>query len=290
MRKTTLLALAFALITAPATAQTLRFDTNVGSFNIVLNPTDNPNLQGHVDNFLGYVGLGRYHYSAINRAPEDFVIQMGGFSAFPGSSDTTSRPFQSIESGPQVVVDSDNNGTVDFDTSELSNTIGTISLALSNSTNSGTSSFFINLSDNSDSLDRFFVNEENFIEFLPFAEIQSIDSLDAITDLEQIDLSTALGSPGNLAFIDVPVVDETRFVVVQDVTIVEADEDFSFVGPIQRALGIENLASSSAAASALSSSSSSSAAVSGIPEPTAFCLALLAGAGLAGVRRRRAYH
>src|SRR5918995_108191 len=72
------------------TAQTVRFMTNVGSFDMVLNPNNDPNLQRLVGNLVAYVGRGRYHFTAVNRAVEgnagtadDFVLQMGGFNAFP---------------------------------------------------------------------------------------------------------------------------------------------------------------------------------------------------------------
>ena len=81
-------ALLAAVIQTGATAQIMRFTTNVGSFDMRLNPTNDPNLQPLVDNIVAYIGLGRYNHSAINRAVEfgpgaddDFVLQMGGFMA-----------------------------------------------------------------------------------------------------------------------------------------------------------------------------------------------------------------
>lgn len=294
MRKIALLiACCVALLTTEVAAQTVRFDTNVGSFNVVLNPTNNPDLQDHVDNFLGYVALGRYHYSAINRAPEDFVIQMGGFSAFPGSSDAFAQLFQSIATFDPVVVDADNDGTIDFERDGLSNTIGTISLALGGTSNTGTSSFFINLTDNS-----FLDESATGADFIPFAEIQSFDALSSITDLDQVDLSNQLGSPGNLAFIDIPIVNENEFVVIQDVVIVEAPDDFSLVDAIQRALGIEETLAESVTTNAegtdgdgstVAAATSSGSANSAVPEPTSLVLLLTAAAGLATSRRRRSF-
>ncbi len=62
-----------------ASGQVVRFQTTVGDFDMVLNPTNNPVLQGHVDNMLEYVDADRYRGSWINRAAENFVLQMGGF-------------------------------------------------------------------------------------------------------------------------------------------------------------------------------------------------------------------
>ena len=38
-----------------ASAQVVRFETTAGEFDMVLNPTNNLVLQGHVDNMLSYV-------------------------------------------------------------------------------------------------------------------------------------------------------------------------------------------------------------------------------------------
>jgi len=62
-----------------AMAQTVRFDTNVGNFDVVLNPNGISGLQGHVDNFLQYVEGGFYDNLLINRTPNNFVMQLGRF-------------------------------------------------------------------------------------------------------------------------------------------------------------------------------------------------------------------
>src|SRR3954464_13592445 len=71
-----------------ATAQVVRFETTMGNFDMALTPTNNPALQGYVDNFLVYVTHDRYLGSWINRADKkddgsDFVLQMGGFFSNP---------------------------------------------------------------------------------------------------------------------------------------------------------------------------------------------------------------
>jgi cyclophilin family peptidyl-prolyl cis-trans isomerase len=247
----------------PTQAQTLRFTTNVGSFDMVLNPGDDANLQPLVDNLVAYVGLGRYHFSAINRAADgttpaaadDFVLQMGSFLGFPPTPELWPGYLPRIEALEPVTVDENGDGQVDF--TALSNERGTVSLALSaGNPNSGTSSFFVNLGDNA------FLDSQGFV---PFATIRNMETIDRIMSLQQTDLSSAAGQPGNLAFSDVPLTDRERLVVITDIEVIEADADFSFVGPIATALELARRGS----ASASSSSTRSTAPVSAgsIPEP-----------------------
>lgn len=284
-----------------AVAQTMRFTTNVGSFDMVLNPTNDANLQPLVDNIVAYIGLGRYHFSAVNRAAEgqagtsdDFVLQMGGFMGFQPLPELWPGLITSIETfNDGVVTDADGDGQVDF--SALSNTRGTVSLALqSGEPNSGTSSFFVNLGDNN------FLDSQGFV---PFARIENMAAIDQIMQLMQTDLSQEMGQPGNLAFSDVPLTDAGRLVVVKDVEVIDAAEDFSFVGPIATALQLANRT----AASAVSSSGagdeellsallpsdvppleSAAPAASAVPEPSTVGLGLagMLATFLAGRRRR----
>ena len=276
-----------------AMAQTVRFETNVGSFDMVLNPDDDPNLQPLVDNLIAYVGLGRYHFTAINRAvdndnsdpSDDFVLQMGGFLGFQPTPDLWPQLSTPVERLPEAIVDADGDGAVDFNS--ITNSRGTVSLALAGGdVNSGTSSFFINLGDND------FLDDQGFV---PFAEIVNMNTIDSIMELDQVDLSDEFGSPGNLTFIDVPVTEEDKLVVVKRAFVVEADEDFSFVGPIASALQLQNRGSASSAFSSPGSASLESA-ISGsaaqistsVPEPsTAWLLAPLALWGVSRLRRRK---
>ena len=226
----------FACGTASAAfGQTImRFETNVGSFDMVLNPNNDANLQPLVDNLVAYVGLGRYHFSAINRAADgnpgtsdDFVLQMGSFLAFPPVPDLwAAEGPTAIDRFAAVTTDADGNGQVDF--SAISNQRGTVSLALSSGgPNTGTSSFFVNLGDNN------FLDSQGFV---PFARIENMGTIDKILQLQQQDLSNAAGDPGGLTFSDVPVTSEGRLVFVQRVTVAQSPADFSFIGPIASAL------------------------------------------------------
>jgi cyclophilin family peptidyl-prolyl cis-trans isomerase len=241
-----------------AVAQTVRFTTNVGSFNMTLNPTNDPNLQPLVDNIVAYIGLGRYHFSAVNRAADgnagaadDFVLQMGGFSGFlptPGLWPSLHSPVKALS---PVVVDANSDGQVDF--TARSNTRGTVSLALqAGNPNSGTSSFFVNLGSNT------FLDEQGFV---PFASIDNMNTIDRIMGLMQEDLSQEVGQSGSLAYTDVPLTADGQIVVVHDVDVIQADPGFSFTGPIASALQLESRNSTSSSMLNTSSLDSSEAAL-----------------------------
>ena len=190
---------AFVLIGTSGTmamAQTVRFETNVGSFDMVLNPDDDPNLQPLVDNLIAYVGLGRYHFTAINRAVDDnddnpandFVLQMGGFLGFQPTPELWPQLATPVDRLPEAIVDEDGDGQVDFNA--ITNSRGTVSLALAgDDVNSGTSSFFINLGDND------FLDDQGFV---PFAEILNMNTIDKIMELDQVDLSADFNDPWEL--------------------------------------------------------------------------------------------
>ncbi|MCA9263449.1 MAG: peptidylprolyl isomerase [Planctomycetales bacterium] len=241
MHKYILLALVMCgMVCHHGAAQTVRFSTGVGEFDMVLNPTNDPNLQPLVDNLIAYVGLGRYHNVAINRAADgtagdpsdDFVMQLGGFLAFPNAPELFAANPIAVRDLEAVTVDANGDGDVDFNT--ISNTRGTVSLALSaGNPNSGRSSFFVNLGNNQ------FLDGQGFV---PFARIDNMDTVDRIMELQQVDVSADAGRPGDLTFIDVPLLDNGKIATITNVEVVESNDDFSFVGPIATALQIANRA------------------------------------------------
>jgi len=243
------------LLIVPVSAQTVvRFDTNVGTFDMELNPTGNPNLQGHVDNLIAYVDSGRYDLTVINRAAEGFVMQMGGFQL----TDSLSLPnffssFPAVQSFGNVIVDADGDGTADFDLTGLDNTRGTVSLALSGPLNSGSSSFFINVGDNTGSL--------NAQGFIPFASIRDMATIDLILGLPQANLND-----GGLAADDVPLLDTNRLVFIERAFVLPTTvADFT-------AMMASGLAEDGEGA-LLSSSSAMSSGLT-VPEPPALVLAV----------------
>jgi cyclophilin family peptidyl-prolyl cis-trans isomerase len=304
-------ALLAALFQTGAGAQTMRFETSVGSFDMILNPTNNANLQPLVDNIVAYIGLGRYHYTAINRAvdgipgpgdtDDDFVLQMGGFLGFPPTPENFLGLVQEVQRLNPVTTDANGDGDVDFTT--LENTRGTVSLALSaGNPNSGTSSFFINLGDNSELLDP--------LGFVPFARIDDMSTIDRIMLLNQTDLD---GPPANITFDDVPLTEEGRLVILKSVRVLQSAPNFSFTGPIAAALNAQSqaqnnvVAASQLAEEILSAENvmvgedelvdlpivdplpapASSGSLAAVPEPSAGALLAMALAGLAARRRRR---
>jgi cyclophilin family peptidyl-prolyl cis-trans isomerase len=187
----------------PAVAQTVRFETNAGNFDLVLNPTNNPQLQEHVDNMLAYVNSGRYDGTVINRADEGFVLQMGVFSVVSPVLPSTISGFTLIQTFPPI----EGKPAVDVG---LSNTLGQVGLALSggpNGTNqdSGTSSFYVNLGNNS------FLDND----FAVFAVVPDMTTVNSIMALSQIDLTAVPGfGADGLAFMDVPLLPNGNLVVI----------------------------------------------------------------------------
>jgi cyclophilin family peptidyl-prolyl cis-trans isomerase len=254
----------------------VRFQTSIGDFDMVLNPTNNPLLEGHAENMVRYIENGNYNGSWINRAAEGFVLQMGGFFSH------TLRPALTVESTRPVASFGPITGSPRI--AGLSNTAGTVALALSGNPanpNSGSNSFFINLGNNT-SLDN---------AFTVFAAIPNMDVVNQIMALTQQDLSGRFGQTGSLAFIDVPiqangfqVFIERAFVVTDAMTFTAA------TAGVQSVMAF----SAEAAASAASVGSGAGASlpqmgIASVPEPTSALMALMAAtlSAMFAIRRRR---
>jgi cyclophilin family peptidyl-prolyl cis-trans isomerase len=253
------------LSVSPAAAQdVVRFETSLGEFDMVLNPTSNPLLFAHADNMLRYIEDNRYQSSWINRADENFVLQMGGFYSH------TKRPPLTIDSTRGVVPFAPVQGEPASEIDGLSNTAGTVSLALpgdgmgGTNQDAGTSSFFINLGDNS------FLDAD----FTVFAAIPDMTVVNQIMALMQVDRTTdpMFGAgPGNLAFTDVPLQENgfqvfinRAFVVTDPMAIARA-----------RAGAQSTMATAAASFSDEGSSSPLSLAAVAVPEPDCALLATI---------------
>jgi cyclophilin family peptidyl-prolyl cis-trans isomerase len=133
------LRLGLLLLATPglASADTyLRFSTNLGNIDVDLF-SSTPNT---VANFMSYVNNGSYTNLIINRSVPGFVLQAGavnlvnnGFNLVQPDVDYSTNPLLS-EAG-------------------VSNTRGTLAMALSNGPNTGTNEWFFNEVDNSAVLD-----------------------------------------------------------------------------------------------------------------------------------------
>jgi peptidyl-prolyl cis-trans isomerase A (cyclophilin A) len=271
-----------------ATAQVVRFQTSVGDFDMVLNPTNNPLLQGQVDNMLQYVNENRYTASWINRAPAGFVLQMGGFYS------NTERPAPTVDSVRSVFAFDPVKGHPQI--KGLSNTVGTVALALPGGRvtdrDGGTSNFFVNLGDNS-RLDT---------DFTVFAAIPDMTVINKIMALSKKDLTadSSFGTdPGSFAFSDVPLTDDGRLVFIKRAFVIsDTLVTTKAIGDVQSAIELSQSvaaatlddASSSISSSSLIESgetSSSLVSVANVPEPTAFLLATIGLYSLGCARRRR---
>ncbi|MEX2310109.1 MAG: peptidylprolyl isomerase [Pirellulales bacterium] len=258
------IALAICLgMAATASAQVVRFETTAGNFDMVLNPTNNALLQGHVDNMVHYVENGNYNGSWINRAGEtetgeNFVLQMGGFFSHtkrtPMTIDST-RPvaaFAPVTGQPMI--------------SGLSNTVGTVSLALPGSNpNGGTSSFFVNLASNN-FLDQSFTVFAAISDMTVVNQIMALSTRD-LTDPAKVPLFGA--DPTNLTFTEVPIMADgfqvfikRAFVVGDPLTIARA------TAGVQATMALSASSAGAGGASSLSPLLSAT-----VPEPASFIMA-----------------
>jgi len=115
------------------TEKAAHFVTSKGNFDLALYATATPQT---VSNFLNYVDRGAYSNSIIHRALTNFVVQGGGFKpAPPNFTSIPTDPSPTNEPGVQQVR-------------------GTVAMAkLGTNPNSATDQWFVNLKDNSATLD-----------------------------------------------------------------------------------------------------------------------------------------
>ena len=152
-------AVAFSGSVMQSAAQTkVIFTTNFGEIPIVLFDAEAPNT---VDNFLSYVERGDYRNTIFHRAMTGFVLQSGGYRVTPQGSFLLEE-------------------VTEFDSVQneygRANTRGTIAMAKrGGNPHSATSQWFINVADNSETLD-----ERNNGGFTVFGEVESFTVIDEI--------------------------------------------------------------------------------------------------------------
>jgi peptidyl-prolyl cis-trans isomerase A (cyclophilin A) len=270
----------WALFVSSAEAQVVRFQTSVGDFDMVLNPTENPVLQDYVDNFVHYVENNSYNSSWINRAPTGFVLQMGGFYSH------TRRPPPTIESTRPLATFAPVLGQPASEIG-LSNTLGTVALALpgdgmgGTNENAGTSSFFVNLTSNS------FLDGD----FTVFAAIPDLTVINEIMALMQTDFTDETQHPGfgagagNLGFSDVPLQDNGQQVFIKRAFVINDTLETA------RAMAaVESTMAMSAAAfddGVAGENALGALAASVVPEPSTATLMLVSVCGIAVAAYRR---
>jgi len=134
-----LLAIASILFFSHFTHATIvQMSTDYGDLTINLYDVDTPKT---VENFLRYVEAGHYDGVVIHRSIPNFIIQSGGYTSVVN------------ENGNDYLIDITKYAAV-VNEPVFSNVQGTIAMAkVSNSPNSATSQWFLNLADNSANLD-----------------------------------------------------------------------------------------------------------------------------------------
>lgn len=170
-----------------AMADTVLIETPQGNIEIELLTEDAPNT---VANFLRYIDSGKYTKSFVHRSIPGFVIQGGGFT-FNGTNPSGIVPFEQIDNEFNV-----------------SNTRGTVAMAkVPGQPDSATGQWFINLADNSASLDSDNnPDNDNDLDgdnggYTVFARVIG-DGMAVADAISQLDVINAQGS-----FTDLPVID-----------------------------------------------------------------------------------
>ena len=148
--------------------------THYGNITIELNAEKAP---ATVKNFLEYVDSKYYDGTIFHRVINDFMMQGGGFAdGDPPAQKATNPPIK-------------NEGKK----SGLSNTRGTISMARTNDPNSATAQFFINVVDNSKSLDPGGFSPDGYAVFGKVVEgMEFVDKIKAV-DTGSGQLKTSVG-------------------------------------------------------------------------------------------------
>ncbi len=139
----------------------VKIETSKGSVVVELNSNQAPIT---VKNFLEYVDSGFYDQTIFHRIIEGFMIQGGGFTV-NGSEKPTKSPIK-LES---------KNG--------LKNDLGTIAMARTNSPNSATAQFFINVANND-----FLNNTPTNDGYAVFGKV--VDGLPLVLELSKVPTTT----------------------------------------------------------------------------------------------------
>lgn len=198
-----LLVVIATLLPAASRAGTfVRFDTNVGVFDVELFDTAMPVT---VANFLAYVNAGSYTSSLIHRSttynPADIQIVQGGGYAL------ANNVVDSIPTVPSIILES---GTA-------TNVRGTIAMARGAATDSATSQFFFNVQSNP-------ALDGNYAVFGNVVGSTGLAALDAIGAVRVYDASPQLGPPFAELPLTAPSLAAGSLVLVNSVGVVPVPE------------------------------------------------------------------
>lgn len=216
--KKTLSALAiFASVCGAAHATIVKIETNQGD--IVVNLYDETTPET-VENFLYYVNEGKYNSSIVHRSVEDFIIQAGSYN-WNIKDDQEEEHLNPVETRMTEETEDNEAQTYVVDNEPLwSNVKGTIAMAKTSEEHSATSSWFINLADNSENLDL----QSN--GFTVFGEvIEGIEVAEKINDLTIYNFGGALTNlPLNEYDSEVDV-EQDNLVYISQVTVTDTTTD-----------------------------------------------------------------
>ena len=198
-----LLVVIATLLPAASRAGTfVRFDTNVGVFDVELFDTA---MSVTVANFLAYVNAGSYTSSLIHRSttynPADIqIVQGGGFAL-------TNNAVDSIPTFPSIKLEKD----------PPKNVRGTIAMARGAAADSATSQFFFNVQSNP-------ALDGNYAVFGNVVGSTGLAALDAIGAVRVYDASPQLGPPFAELPLTAPSLAAGSLVLVNSVGVVPVPE------------------------------------------------------------------
>lgn len=168
------------------------FETDKGPFLVEL---DDNKAKLTTDNFLKYVDDGFFKDTVFHRVISTFMIQGGGF-VYNGANPTKYEP-QTAGGGLRDPIALEKTSTTG-----LSNTRGTIAMARTSVANSATSQFFINVVDNSGSLDSGKGDSDGYAVFgrvIPPVGGAPGDLPKPIRDIMAVPVSGSMGGTGQIA-------------------------------------------------------------------------------------------
>ncbi len=172
------------------TEEVVRFTTTLGNIDVELYASETPNT---VANFLSYVNKGYatnggYDNTLIERAIPGFILQGGGFYL-----DNTTIDHIAVD--PTIASEAG-----------ISNTKGTIAMALSNGPNSAISDWFFNVADNVSGAKVDLDNTSHGGPFTVFGRVieDGMKTINTILALQTVDISSYLGGTIGPSFMSLP--------------------------------------------------------------------------------------